>query len=344
MDSTMAQHTPGLLPMAHGNGVFFEDLSTQMAVSQAARRLSRGSNGQRPGSMMRVSKPNSASNSPRSSMAMNRRKTFIHDGYTCRTQQAVPDYLSAVSTPGRSSRPVSWHPSTHLQPYPAQYQQASYPLSTPNMYAENQDTYSSQPQFSPMMAAYSANTSPASAFSPLPLAYQGVNSNQFTSNAWDTNTKTTPYYGTQQTLYEQEQFPAFTSAVHDNAITSTTADWNSFIMHGFNSTSPPTPESFLPAHQMEPTVATSSQVFRDNQEPEEEGEILVGMGLYDTPEKHQEDPHLNNYRSTVSSLLGSKFRPAEPQGKGLKLEETWEPPKSDDEEDSEDADDDDSDE
>jgi hypothetical protein len=66
------------------------------------------------------------------------------------------------------------------------------------------------------------------------------------------------------------------------------------------------------------------------EEKEEEGEILVGMGLYDTSEKYEEDPQLNNYRSTVTSLLGSTFRHNEPTGKGLTLEQAWEPPKSDD--------------
>lgn len=272
-------------------------------------------------------------------MALNRRRTIINDAYSSRKQQPVPEYLSTTSTPSRSNRPVSWHPSTHLQPYPVQYQQPAYPLSTPNMYAESQDMYSSQPHFSPMMGSYSTNTSPASAFSPLPLAYQGVDSNQFTSDPWNTNTKTMSYYAAQhdgQGVYDQEQFPVFSNAVQDSTLSNTAADWNSFIMNGFNSTSPPTPDSFLPVSQLEPAVATTSQVYREIEEPEEEGEILVGMGLYDTPEKSQEDPHLNNYRSTVSSLLGSKFRPTEPQGKGLKLEETWEPPKSDDEDEGED--------
>ncbi len=64
---------------------------------------------------------------------------------------------------------------------------------------------------------------------------------------------------------------------------------------------------------------------------------MIGMGLYDTPEKYSEDPQLDNYRTTVSSLLGSTFRPRESTGKGLTLEQAWEPPKSDDEDD-EDAD------
>lgn len=69
-----------------------------------------------------------------------------------------------------------------------------------------------------------------------------------------------------------------------------------------------------------------SNPYQPMEEKEEEGEILVGMGLYDTPEKCQDDPQLNNYRSTVTSLLGSTFRPKEPTGKGLTLEQAWQPP------------------
>jgi hypothetical protein len=61
-------------------------------------------------------------------------------------------------------------------------------------------------------------------------------------------------------------------------------------------------------------------------EPEEEGEILVGMGLYDAPDKSETDPSLDHYRMTTSDLLGSTYR----KGAGLKLEEAWEPPKEED--------------
>jgi hypothetical protein len=111
-------------------------------------------------------------------------------------------------------------------------------------------------------------------------------------------------------------------------------NWNSYIYHGYGETSPPTPDSFLQTTQPS-QAAVPEAVIQALDEPEEEGEILVGMGLYDTPGKYEEDPHLNNYRSTVSSLLGSSFKSQEPTGKGLKLEETWEPPKSDDEEEEE---------
>lgn len=113
-------------------------------------------------------------------------------------------------------------------------------------------------------------------------------------------------------------------------------DWNNFIMHGFGSTTPPTPETLPQSQLSQPVVSEDIQYQALDDASEEEGEILVGMGLYDAPEKFNEDPQLNNYRSTVSSLLGSSFRGCEPSGKGLKLEETWEPPKSDDEEDDDD--------
>lgn len=110
-------------------------------------------------------------------------------------------------------------------------------------------------------------------------------------------------------------------------------------MQGFNSTTPPTPDTFSQVQQ-QPAVSEATLPYEPLDEPEDDGEILVGMGLYDTPDKFNEDPQLNNYRSTVSSLLGSSYRPLEPQGKGLKLEETWEPPKAEDEEDEEEEDDD----
>jgi hypothetical protein len=281
---------------------------------------------------------------------LNRRRTMVDDAYVApshyqqqyhqyqQQQQQHPSHADYFSTmQPRSSRPVSWHPSSQMAPqYPV-----SYPLSTPSMYTDRHDVYSSQPQFSPMLASYSNNTSPGSAFSPLPLAYHGVD-----SNGWATVPKAISYGMAQQerpSPLEQESFPSMTTSTHDNAVAASTGDWNTFIMHGFSSTSPPTPDSFLPPHQLQPAASTVPQDYETIEEPEEQGEILVGMGLYDTPEKYQDDPHLNNYRSTVSSLLGSKFRPHEPEGKGLKLEETWEPPKSDDEDESEEADDDESD-
>ncbi|KAI0471065.1 hypothetical protein GGR56DRAFT_128020 [Xylariaceae sp. FL0804] len=97
-------------------------------------------------------------------------------------------------------------------------------------------------------------------------------------------------------------------------------------------------ESMIPYHpldegqqqQQQPAMAHESEV-----EDDEEGEILVGMGLYDDPPtmtttmnvggKSDADPALDHYRASTSQLLDSTYRSS---GKGWKLEEAWEPPAS----------------
>lgn len=299
---------------------------------------------------MRVSKPTSANNSPRSSGVMARRKTLMNDGSAQRRRQQVLEQTSLLfgtehpqlQQQPRSSRPVSWHPNTHAQLQP-QMQQPVYPVSTANMYTHQQDVYASYPHLSPMMASHSCNTSP-SAFSPLALPMQNVDNVPYLPTNEDVLAQVPAVYSIPASQSVQETFPTDDVAVESLTYTNGW-DWNTFIMHGFNSTSPPTPEAFPAAELSQPAVPEESIPYQALEEStEEEGEILVGMGLYDAPEKYEEDPQLNNYRSTVSSLLGSTFRSYEPKGKGLKLEETWEPPKSDDEEEDEDDDNDDEDE
>ncbi|KAL2676789.1 hypothetical protein Neosp_010555 [[Neocosmospora] mangrovei] len=326
----------GSLPVTYPYDAMVDDHSRQMACSQAARRFSRGSNGQRSGGAMRVVKPTSASNSPRSSGVMARRKTLMNDGNSQRRRQQVLDQLSMFydteqqQPTQRSSRPVSWHPSSYGQQQ-AQAQQPMYALTSSNMYANQQDTYG-YPHVSPMLASTSCDTSPL-AFSHLSLPYQTADN--------------LPYYSYQGTSMAQQspvscsgmetrQVSTEASAPNDNTAYGNGWDWNSFIMHGFNATTPPTPETLPQAELSQPAVSGDIP-YQALEEPlEEEGEILVGMGLYDAPDKYEEDPQLNNYRSTVSSLLGSTFRGNEPRGKGLKLEETWEPPKSDEEDEDDD--------
>jgi hypothetical protein len=123
-------------------------------------------------------------------------------------------------------------------------------------------------------------------------------------------------------------------------------DWENFATNGFeSSTAPPTPENFLPIQHPDPTLPVDDAIpYHSLSDSEPEGEILQGLGLYDTPEiskSPSSDPQLDNYRALVmSQLLGPAYRKAEPElvGKGLKLEETWNPPPSDDEDDEEDDD------
>ncbi|KAF4452010.1 hypothetical protein F53441_5083 [Fusarium austroafricanum] len=331
----------GSLPFTYSHDAFLGDRTQQIACSQASMRLSRGSSGQRPGGAMRVVKPTSASNSPRSSGFMARRKTLMNDGNSQRRQQQIMEQLSTFcdleqhQTTQRSSRPVSWHPSSYGQQPQAQLQQPSYALATSHLPVDHsQDTYGNHAHYSPMISSTSCGTSPL-AFSHLPVPYQSAD-----------NMTYNPYQGTGMSQHspvasmgmDGRQLPATSAPV--DATYSNGLDWNTFIMHGFGSTTPPTPETLPQTQLSQPAVSEDPDYQALEDATEEDGEILVGMGLYDTPEKYNEDPQLDNYRSTVSSLLGSSFRSHEPRGKGLKLEETWEPPKSDEEDEGEDEEDD----
>ncbi|RDA84768.1 hypothetical protein CP532_1002 [Ophiocordyceps camponoti-leonardi (nom. inval.)] len=322
----------------------------------------------RPSQSMRVNKPSSANNSPRS---IGRRRTFIVDS---RHQRHMMDYLSIpystgqqhnyhhhhpkqhqqqqsqhghrhhqqqhqqqhYDPPKQSFRPMSWHSSSYMQPVQPQ-RTGGYPFPIGlHATADSYDMSSSgQPDFSPMMAAsYSNDTSPCSTFSPLPL---------FTDcgrpDGWDfsssSSQRATPLYTPTSSNGQCVSEPMAAAAVtqqqqqqQQQQQRALAPDWDAFVMQGYDATSPPTPENPPAMQSQEPAVPYQTQAEED------EGEILVGMGLYDGPEKRlEEDPQLNNYRSTVSCLLGSSLRPLEPRGKGLKLEETWEPPRSEDDDD-----------
>jgi len=114
-------------------------------------------------------------------------------------------------------------------------------------------------------------------------------------------------------------------------------DWNNLAASGFeNSTAPPTPENFLPMQRSNPPCAVEDSIPFHPLDDTEEGEVLVGMGLYDAPEKSLPDLQLDQYRSVMSQYLGSCPRNTEATGKGLKLEETWEPPANEDDGDEDD--------
>ncbi|EQK99682.1 hypothetical protein OCS_04606 [Ophiocordyceps sinensis CO18] len=343
---------PDTLPLSHPHDAFFHHVPTQVAISRPARRPSRNPTGQptgqpRPGSTLRVSKPSSANNSPRSSTSTNRRRTMMVDCSTPYRQRQVMDYFGVthgnemVMPTKQATRPLSWHPTSYMHQAPSQYQQyLSYPLTCSNMYLDTQDPISAhQPHFSPTMASYSNDTSPCSTFSPLPLFPGHDDAACVQADAWDFSQRSTPFYASSMDGRSMpDQLHALSGSVSQRTPASGVADWGAFVTQRYDNTSPPTPETFPQMQHSQPAVSEVNLAHEALNKAEDEGEILVGMGLYDAPDKFDEDPQLNNYRSTVSSLLGCSFRPQEPRGKGLKLEETWEPPKSENAEEEDDDD------
>ncbi|ORY71690.1 uncharacterized protein BCR38DRAFT_17979 [Pseudomassariella vexata] len=320
----------------YSTGHLLDEYSKQIALSDSARRMSH----YRPANAMRVVKPSSANNSPQ---AVAMRKTTVNDNSLARRRQQVLDhalfqhmqettsYADFQDPVTRSSRPVSWHPSSQFQqPQISMPQQlphldlSQYIPPTPAFYPEA-DMYSTYQQFPPTPAAFSGYTSPLASYSPLSLPYAASSHQQLppqyvTVDAWCAQPQYTPTpYSTQGSPIGTEPFPSYTGQPG--------FDWDSFSSHGFDHgscTAPSTPDNYQSIPQSEPTVPSEESItYQPLEEPEEEGEILFGMGLYDTPDKTETDPELDHYRTTTSHLLGSTYR----RGAGLKLEEAWEPSK-----------------
>ncbi|OTB05840.1 hypothetical protein M426DRAFT_125847 [Hypoxylon sp. CI-4A] len=340
MPMLMGANMPHIPPQNYTPDPTFEELSRQFAMSDSMRRIPRGSAGQRTQGSMRIVKPSSASNSPQAMMA--RRRTMMNDGSLARRRQQALDQAvmqqmqdcTSYSTPEdsikRSNRPVSWHPTSHLQqphmhiPMP-QPDFSQYVVPAPMSYHQT-DIYSGYQNLPPTPAVYSGQTSPMSTMSPLCLPYSGTSQPHtmpayISQDTWNPAPQFMPSsYTSGGSPGETEPFPSFTNQAPLN--------WDGFAAQGFNvCTAPPTPDEFQPSQQPQPMVPSEESIpYQPLEEPEEEGEILVGMGLYDPP-KTETDPALDNYRTTTSQLLGTTYR----RGQGWKLEEAWEPPASDDE-------------
>jgi hypothetical protein len=304
---------------------------------------------------MRIVKTTSAGISPRSSVVINRRKTLMSGSphrrrppmydHNCLAVEAPNSPYDMTQLPSLANRPVSWHASSQLAPQ-ASHPSHAYPLSG---YGFN-STFNTHEQLS-TQAVYSGYTTPASTFSPLsqPFTDYRQSSYQFTEDSFfpnnlDTTCNGYPPYHT-SIAAEQADSHCFSSSDNMDPTMYSHFDWDNFATNGFDAASaPPTPEYFLPIQQPDPTFEAEESIPYQPLEDDEPGEVLVGMGLYDTPEKVPDsDPHLDNYRALMmSQLLGTPYKKIEPPvstGKGLKLEETWNPPTSDDEEDGEEEED-----
>jgi hypothetical protein len=334
--------------------MLLDDVSKQMAQSNAVRISRTSGSGQKiAGGSMRIVKPNSASNSPRSAaglgtMGLGRRRTVMNDGaYRRRLAMMDQSMLAAggyISNDGlqvppqaqpRASRPVSWHPASHLT------SQQTYQISATS--APDMSQHYQLYDLPSTPSVYSGYASPDSTFSPLSLPFAGHD--QYPSDL-STSYSTTHFVHQQQFLSHHSENSIPSAAMNTDSTMYSHFDWNTFATNGFeqSTTAPPTPEIFLPIQHPEPAFPPEDSIpyhpLEDNES--DDGEELIGMGLYDAPETAKSpsaDPQLDNYRALMmSSLLGSSYVPrrAESTGKGLKLEETWTPPSDDEDQEDDD--------
>ncbi|RDW94820.1 hypothetical protein BP5796_00583 [Coleophoma crateriformis] len=336
MDSGYGATMYGVNPMGYATvETLLDDVSRQMASSNLTRRYSRGSASQRTNGTMRVVKPSSASNSPRGSTGLGRRRTVNTDSPYHRRVMMGEQYMAGAMVPSmdgrqisKTNRPVSWHPSMGAP----QMQQSVSPM-------QRYDTRNglSIYDFPPTPAVYSGYTSPSSNFSPVSMPFTGCEQQQFIYPP-----SSTAFYSTMQ---DGDCYPTTSAALQPQNYTGTLDmdnsmyshfDWSNFATNGFeNSTAPPTPENFLPIQHPDPLFPSEESIpYHALSDSEGDGEELIGMGLYDTPDIAKSpaaDPQFDNYRALMmSQLLGSNYRRNEPTGKGLKLEDAWDPPASDD--------------
>ncbi|KAK3905304.1 hypothetical protein C8A05DRAFT_12861 [Staphylotrichum tortipilum] len=206
-DTSMTDvHRPHGSGPAYNVDTMLNELSRQFVGNQFVgnpRRYSRTLNGQpRAAGAMRIAKPGSANNSPRSSTIQSRRTTLIGDGFRGGLQTRSPAmgdmyfpiqasesqhetfYERREPTTSRPARPVSWHPSSQNAQqalFSSQHDNRSSMLYPYPAYNEAEFLASLQQLPPTPAAAYSGYTSPADSFSPLSLPYSNFSSQQMCS-------------------------------------------------------------------------------------------------------------------------------------------------------------------
>ncbi|CAK7223196.1 hypothetical protein SEUCBS140593_005158 [Sporothrix eucalyptigena] len=261
--------------------------------------------------------------------------------------------------------PVQQMPLSLATNFQVPAQMSAY--ATPALPAADYESYASIQPFTLSPSAYSSQTSPSTAFSPYSGSFDNTTTGHYYSpNPWalspSVNTNGAmfdklpspvdcPALITGQPQQEQTQVPAGQTQVYQNQQaqsqvnlpeTSTAAEWNSFAAHGFTAPRTPPDNCFSAAEPAQARIPSEGSIVacQEQDDDQQEGEILVGMGLYDPPEKEVMDPTLQSYRSSVAQLLGAAYKYPEPTGKGLKLEDAWEPPENLDDDDEDDNDED----
>ena len=253
--------------------------------------------------------------------------------------------MSAYATPALHTADYEQFPS--MQPYtlsPSVYSNQTSPSTAFSPYAGNFDNVPTGHYYSPNPWALSPSINTNGAmFDKLPSP---VDCPALITGAGQQQQQQQQMQSSQSQVYYDQQQPHSQMQMHSqiNTGSSTASEWNSFATHGFKSAprTPPDNNYFSAAEPAQARIPSEGSIVacQEQDDEQQEGEILVGMGLYDPPEKEIMDPTLQSYRSSVAQLLGAAYTYPEPTGKGLKLEDAWEPPENLDDEDDDDNDED----
>ncbi|KAF1936434.1 hypothetical protein EJ02DRAFT_438556 [Clathrospora elynae] len=273
-------------------------MSGQMQPSSFLRRTSRSSGSQPACHSSRVEKPKSHHNSPRT---MERRKTTTES----KLYATLDDhYRMMFGAPEQAeqrpqpSRPLSWHPSSsHFQPEQSNYFEPMPQQDWSRDYSPSSRDSHHGSDF------YSLSTRNS--------VYEPITSNPTYPNTYGMQ------MGSDESDYSWQSVPQHTPGyVHSTVNTPTTEPLPWYLQQWAQENQA---QSFNSHHGSTDFLPIQRPTAKDEEMEEDDSEKLVALGLYDTPE-----PSL-----TWGGL-------PEGTGKGLKLEETWQPPEND-EEDGDDA-------
>ncbi|PTB62870.1 hypothetical protein BBK36DRAFT_1144409 [Trichoderma citrinoviride] len=244
-------------------------------------------------------------------------------------QQLGQQFQPGLPT-SQQQRPASWHSSTNMPTppvdfayvpqwpplatqygqqgsYQQDYQQSYQPTYTPRspQFPNYSVPAASSPEFSPpspIMRNVSTNQSP--------LAMQQRNQQSYLAG-YTPRSPQLPWW-----LVQGAPSPEFSPP--SPMMRAGSMDWSPLAMSQRSASiesDPPTPSGFSTQPSQPAAPEPAIQVV---DEPEEEGEVLIGLGLYDTPGKYAEDSSF--------SFLGMPALPRERTSQSLKLAEGWTPP------------------
>ena len=304
------------------------DVSKQMAASQLTRRLSRSSGSQSGRRSARIEKPRSIHNSPR---VLERRKTTtgvkryatLDDHYNMMFGLTGGEE-EAVEERKEAPRPLSWHPSSsqfhtpsHTVPEPLPTQGYAdwvpYQSQSRNSGFESEYNTRFESEYNSLSNRSSAFADQMQDFPPFSHSTDTValGRDSFVSgSSWQDIHQPVSYALSSYSSLRIEPTPWYLQSWAQ--MTQTQSE-----------ISRPTSTDFLPIQHPSAQQDAKSQSALEDDDSEEAGKELVGMGLYDPPE---------GFQSWQSGLLQSG-------GKGLKLEETWQPPEQDEDVDDASSDD-----
>ncbi|KAL9096886.1 MAG: hypothetical protein Q9165_000850 [Trypethelium subeluteriae] len=315
------------------------DVSLQMASSQLSRRNSRSSkrhSGTPSRRSIRVEKPPTAHNSPH---ILQRRRTTtsvqqyasLDDHYNAMFGSPKPETEHYANDNDKSVvRPMSWHPSAStairsgLKPTYSKRQSVHVP-SIPAAYRHSD--YAARPTFTD--GGYDLQASDAG--SEIPLSTDGGSVdlalwNRYTTAcSWPLMAHIDPCVASDLGLLpDAPEDWSSAIATFPQPVESITVQAPTEIQADFRSAQ----DSPMPQNVAEHTLRT--------QRSKDSSKSLVGMGLYDSPEPLTSSwrIHMDGYQSWLAPDL------VQSSGKGLKLEETFEPPPDHGEDGEEDEEDD----